>query len=367
MRVLVVAPFERGRGHGGSQRATAIAERLEERGFEVGWEIVRPRATTRTAKLRALARGEPSLVGLHERPSRLSPGTWDALLIAHSYIVPAVEPAADGVPAVVDFHNLEWRGLVDHARLERNGRRVPGARDLYLAGQVASMRRLERQIVTSAPLSLLVSEDELAWAAQFAPRGRIEFAPSVLPRAAEQAAAEVRSRRAPEPGLLVYVGTLTLPTNLMSLRRFLASDWPLMRAARPGLTLTIAGRCAEHQREQLERHPGVRAVGFVEDLVPLLASAEAVVMPFGGAAGTSLRPLFYALAGLPVIGPDTAFRGLPFTVGIRANRAEEWVRALTRDAARTGDDGAAREAAAFHQKAPFPWNRLAAAIEELSN
>src|SRR3712207_7150364 len=33
-RVLVVAPFERGRAHGGSQRATAMAERLEERRSE---------------------------------------------------------------------------------------------------------------------------------------------------------------------------------------------------------------------------------------------------------------------------------------------------------------------------------------------
>jgi hypothetical protein len=227
------------------------------------------------------------------------------------------------------------------------------------------MRRLERQIVTSVPLSLLVSADELAWASQFAPRGRIEFAPSVLPRAAERVADQVRARRTPELGNLVYVGTLTLPTNLMSLRRFLATDWPRMRAARPGLTLTVAGRCPDHQRGQLERRPGVQAVGFVEDLVPLLARAEAVVMPFGGAAGTSLRPLFYALAGLPVIGPDAAFRGLPFAVGIRANGAEEWVRALVRTAELSGGDGAARAAAAAHQKDPVPWNRLAESIEKL--
>jgi hypothetical protein len=367
MRVLMLAPFERGRGQGGSQRATAVAERLEQRGIEVGWQLVRKRTTTRRAKLLALTRGEPALAGLYQPPASLASGSWDAVLIAHSYLVAAVRTSVGAIPTIVDFHNLEWRGLQDGSELERRGRGLPTPRDGYLTLQVALLRRFERRIVEAAPLSLLVSADELAWARTFTREGQLAFAPSVLPRSEEEAAEAVLARRASEPRQLVYVGTLSFPTNLLSLQRFLARDWPAMRAAEPALTLTIAGRCGEPERVELERHPGVTAAGFVEDLAPLLARCAAVVMPFDGAAGTSLRPLFYALAGLPVIAPPDAFRGIPFRVGTAVRTPEEWASAVTDLAAgRSTDLDAAREAARLHQSDPRPWDHLAKVIAELA-
>src|SRR5437588_509612 len=105
MRVLMVAPFARGRAHGGSQRATAIAERLEERGLEVGWQVVSRRMTTSARKVSAIARGKPGLTCEYEPPERLAAGAWDVALVAHSYLFPRLESVLGDVPTAVDFHN----------------------------------------------------------------------------------------------------------------------------------------------------------------------------------------------------------------------------------------------------------------------
>lgn len=354
--MLVVAPFERGRGQGGSQRATAVAERLEERGVEVEWQAVPRRRPSRLATARALARGRPSLTVPYRSPARPA-ARPDVVLVAHSYLVPVTARALPGIPMVVDFHNLEWQHLADgHDR--RDGSL---ARRGYDRRQVSLMQRLERATAAESALSLFVSEEERAWARAAAPGARTLLVRSVLPRHAVDVADEIARRRAPARGEVVYVGTLTFPTNVTSLERFLSEDWPAIRAADPALRLTVAGACAPGVRARLEHHPGVRALGFVDDLVPLLASCQAVVMPFDGAAGTSLRALLYALAGLPVIGSPLAFRGLGFAAGVVARRPEEWVAALAGDAA-VHEAGrvaaAARRSASALQRDPGPWDAL---------
>jgi hypothetical protein len=192
----------------------------------------------------------------------------------------------------------------------------------------------------------------------------------VLPTAQERAAAAISAQRQPQRGRLAYVGALTFPTNLTSLERFLARDWPAMRAAAPDLQLTVAGACTPADRAGLDRHPGVRTLGFVPDLTNVLAGCEAVVMPFDGVAGTSLRALFYALAGLPVIGSPLAFRGIDFPSGIVARDPAGWADAVRRiaggDRTVTTAAPATRRQAQAHQDDPEPWDRLAAAIQALT-
>jgi hypothetical protein len=371
MRVLAIAPFERGRGQGGSQRATAIAERLEDRGTEVTWRTVPRTATSRASKLHSLVRGDAALAGEYVPPAPISGADADVVIVAHSYLVPAVVPALLGLPRIVDFHNLEFLSLADGRGDAGGFARWP--RRYYDRRQVDFMRRLERDVVARADLSLFVSEEERDWARGAVPGARTLLAGSVLPRSEERAAAEIATRRAARRGELVYVGRLTFPTNLISLRRFLARDWPAMRAAEPDLRLTVAGACDGGDRAELERHPGVRALGFVEDLTGILSGCQAVVMPFDGVAGTSLRALFYALAGLPVVGSPGAFRGVGLGGGIVAGDPAAWV-----DAAReTAIGGAGPSAAAAHrtreaqrraqahQSDPEPWDRLSAAIAGL--
>jgi glycosyltransferase involved in cell wall biosynthesis len=362
VRVLVLAPFERGRDQGGSLRSTAIAERLEERGAEVDWRVVRRRELSRTAKLRAAQRGRPVLAELYEPPA-VPPAAPDAILVAHSYLLDAVRHLTGGVPTIVDFHNLEWRHLLDGA-----GGRIGPLRRAWVRRQARLMRRFEVSAVATSQLSLFVSEEELRWATGAAPQAPVLHVPSVMPRATERAGAEIARARSPEPGELAYVGTLTFPPNVASLERFLAQDWPVMRATVPGLRLTVAGACSAEVRARLGRHPTVNVLGFVEDLTPLLARCQAVAMPFDGAAGTSLRAVFYALAGLPVVGSAAAFRGIGFPAGVVAEHPAEWAAAVGGNgpARAEGIAAAARREAARLQGDPEPWDALFAALEAMT-
>jgi hypothetical protein len=369
MRVLMVAPFARGRGQGGSQRATAIAERLGDRGVELGWLVVPRRDISQAAKLRALLRLQPTISRLYEPPPGTAARGWDVAIVAHSYLMPALGEVLADVPTIVDFHNLEWQHLADGGHAGAGPAWLSAIRDGHVRCQVALMRRLERTIVRTSDLGLFVSEAEHNWASTFAPTGATMLLRSVLPRSEERTAAAIRAARRPESGHLAYVGTLTFPTNLTSLERFLSRDWPEMRAAVPGLRLTVAGACDPDDRDRLDRHPGVRALGFVDDLEPVLARCQAVVMPFQGIAGTSLRALFYALAGLAVIGSEQAFRGIDFPAGRVARDPADWasaVRELVTEESPPAVGQPAWERALAQQRDPEPWDRLVETLERLS-
>jgi Glycosyl transferases group 1 len=366
MRILLMAPFERGRQHGGSQRATAMAERLEERGAEVAWQVF-PGATTSTLeKLRGDLQLKPAMLGIYPEGEPAHAGKFDAVVSSHSYLAWHLARFPADVIRVIDFHNLEWRTLANAARSVR------GLRALHPWLQVALMRRYERRAIAGSDLSTFVSPEELAWAQSSAADGQVLLVPSVLPRAAEQQAltvGELREGRR-EQGL-AYVGSLDFHPNVRALVRFLRNTWPAVRAAVPGLHLTIAGKCSESDRRLLESFPGTQALGFVDDVVPILSQSAAVILPVDGWGGTSLRALYYAVARIPVIGPPAAFRGLPWKSGTVAESAQEWADAVKRVVVDPPGGEIrvepARGAALGLQRDSGPWDRLMTKLVELKS
>jgi hypothetical protein len=356
-RVLLVAPFPRGAAHGGSLRATAMAERLEDRGAEVRWAAVPVEHGGRAAKVGSLLRGEAAIVRAHTR--RLPPveAGWDAVIASHSYLAPALERVAPPATRLVDFHNLEWRVLADTGRAEG------GIHGRYLRQQGRLMRRFERAVLRSGTPATLASAEEGVWAARDGAAGTV-IVPNVLTRAAVAEAERARERRRPPAGdaPLLYLGTLTFPPNVRALLAFLERSWPAVRAADPRAELLVAGRCAADVTAAIARHPGVRPLGFVEDLPALLAGAAAAVLPFDGRGGSSLRCLQYALARIPVIAAPAAARGLPFSPGLIAAAPQAWARAVM--ACRAGAPEVARAVAAADagaravQHDEAPWDAL---------
>jgi len=87
----------------------------------------------------------------------------------------------------------------------------------------------------------------------------------------------------------------------------LAEAWPLVRAARPDLTLVLAGPDHPKRTDLFGRLPGVRLVGRVSDaqLAGLYASAAAVVVP-SLHEGFGLPALEGMAAGVPVVAARTS-------------------------------------------------------------
>lgn len=365
LRCLVVAPFDRGLDHGGSQRATALAERLEERGVSIKWQTIDGHPVSHLAKLQAMIALRPT--GIAMRPPRelkLGEGI-DFALAAHSYLAPQLASVGNGIPRVIDFHNLEWQHLADSAEFAR------GSRGSYLQIQAALMRRFERRTVADNDLCLFTSVEELGWAGDSTQDEDLMLIPSVLPRQAAEAALEMGAReRGPIEPQLVYVGTVRFPPNLGALNEFLRGPWPAIRAAIPDARLTIAGDCDDDDRLALSAHPGVEALGFVEDINSLLERSAAVVMPISGRAGTSLRALYYALSGTWAIGTPAAFRGLSWKMGTTVDSTEQWVEAV-REAFEEGSGheqhkADARSAALALQRDSEPWDHLYRRVSEMA-
>lgn len=342
-----------------------MAERLEERGFEVGWQRLEQHPLPPAQRLRGAFGGRPDQVSRYAAAANGSRPDGPFLL-AHSYLSEAFS-AAPAQPRLVDFVDLEWRVTRDVARLAPSR-----ARGLYLHGQSRLLRRHERRLVRSGP-SLFVTESEREWAVeQGADPDTALLVPNELPASGRREAKEVwrRRRQAEQEPLLAYVGKVSHRPNHLPLLRFLSTEWPLVRREVPEVRLAIAGRVDPATAEALGAHPGVEVLGFVPDVSDLLSRAKAAILPFASTGGSSLRVLFYALAGVPLVGSPLAFRGFPPELGLVAADSGAWTgqlsELLTQPAEAATESAAGRRDAATEILAdPRPWDRLAELAQQI--
>lgn len=115
-----------------------------------------------------------------------------------------------------------------------------------------------------------------------------------------------------QTSLLMTVGLMAYEPNYEGVDWFLKMVWPMVRKRFPDLTYAIAGKgVPEAFRVRWEGLPGVRVLGFVEDLEALYASAIAVVTPIRSGAGTCIKVLEACVFGRRNFAAPPALRGLP--------------------------------------------------------
>jgi glycosyltransferase involved in cell wall biosynthesis len=120
----------------------------------------------------------------------------------------------------------------------------------------------------------------------------------------------------PEPDRLVWLGSFAYQPNLHGLRRFLAQGWPPLRRA--GFTLTLVGSgLTEPRQRELAGHDGVRVLGYVDDLRPVLATARAGVVPVWSGAGVKLKTLTLLAHSVPVFSTPVGAEGVPPSPAVR--------------------------------------------------
>jgi hypothetical protein len=284
---------------------------------------------------------------------------WPVALACHSYLARHLGWLAPASLHVVDFQNLEWRFLHSLADL------ADPLRKRYYRVQASVMRKHEGEVVRWADVGTFVAKEELEWAQDVRPDVQALLVPNIMPRAELAQATEIwtaRSERRDTDTGLLYVGKLAYRPNALSLQHFLATAWPHLLAVRGDLRLTVVGQCDARTRHALLEHPKVDVLGFVDDLRPALARALAVVLPLYAGAGSSVRTLYYALAGVPIVGSPLAFRGFARPLGRVAHEPADWASALTdlleRGASRDEVERSRTEALAI-QEDPVPLDALA--------
>ncbi|HWZ46046.1 MAG TPA: glycosyltransferase [Candidatus Saccharimonadales bacterium] len=128
---------------------------------------------------------------------------------------------------------------------------------------------------------------------------------------------------APEPGRLVFVGSMDWHPNEDGMLWFLHEVFPRIRRAAPGVSLSIVGRSPSSRlRAVAAGDPSVEITGWVADVRPHLARAEVVVVPLLVGGGTRIKiPEAMAMAK-PVVSTPVGAEGLPFQDGREIRIAE---------------------------------------------
>jgi glycosyltransferase involved in cell wall biosynthesis len=115
---------------------------------------------------------------------------------------------------------------------------------------------------------------------------------------------------------VLFFGQLEYRPNAEGLVRFIESGWAAVREACPEAELHVVGHGASSQVHVAARKaPGVRVVGFVEDLTTELEASRAVVAPIRFGGGTRLKVLEALAAGRPVVGTALAVERIGFEHG----------------------------------------------------
>jgi len=119
----------------------------------------------------------------------------------------------------------------------------------------------------------------------------------------------VRTVPAPQPGndgSLLFVGSNTGP-NISGLHWFFEACWPVIRAARPDMTLDVAGSVA---RAFHDAPAGVRLLGVVPDLAPLYRDAGVVISPLRAGSGLKIKLIEAMAQGKAIVATTITMQGV---------------------------------------------------------
>jgi glycosyltransferase involved in cell wall biosynthesis len=119
----------------------------------------------------------------------------------------------------------------------------------------------------------------------------------------------------PTADTLVYPGSLTYGANFDAMDFFLHEVFPLIRAKRPNVRISITGKLDGVPVDRLPCGDGVVLTGYLDDVRPTVAQSWACVVPLQIGGGTRLKVLEAMALGTPVVATSKGVEGLEVTPG----------------------------------------------------
>jgi len=223
------------------------------------------------------------------------------------------------------------------------------------------IRDFEARVAPRFDECWVISEREARYLTALAPSSRIRVVPNGIgPERARPQASRTKAR-------LLFFGFHEVFHNRDAVRFLVQEVFPRVRAAVPEATLDIAGKGSE-ALGAWARGPGVRVLGFVEDLEQTLLDAAVFVAPHRFAAGVQNKVLQSLASGTPVVATPTVRAGLePIPDGVMrvaddAGGIADEVVALLRDPAAAAAQGAL---ASLWVRERFSWRVSLHALEAI--
>jgi glycosyltransferase involved in cell wall biosynthesis len=294
--------------------------------------------------------------GLARRAAELAPRS-DAVVILDDYAgiyAEAIRQAAPGVPLVAD-KPVVLGAAFDLTPVTRGIR----GRVVHAAGR-ALTRSFERRYLACADAAVVTSPEESE---------RFTALYGRAPDATLVSAVDLPERVPPHaagPRVIGWLGALDGAPPYDGLVRFVEEAWAPL--GREGFELHIAGRGERAGLRALERHPGVRIVGYVDSVDSFLSGLSAAVIPLWGGQGVKLKTLTLLGAGLPVAATPMALEGIPAEHGIHCMRGDDplgLADALRQVAGDPQLEGRLREGSRSLVESRFTWEQVAGRFTDL--
>jgi GT2 family glycosyltransferase len=313
----------------GSLRLISIMRILVDDGWHVVFAPDDGRADD--AAIRELGRlsveviARPWVDGVPSWLARHAEGLHAAILSRHTVasqyagFVRRYAPEAKLIFDTVDLHFL---------REERAAERAGSA---SLARQAEVTRLQELKLIAEADTTFVVSDFELDLLVRIIPSANVDLLSNIH---------DVYGRTGGPDGRrdLLFVGGFGHPPNADAMRWMAEEILPALRRIAPGADILVAGDVPEGNRKLLA-DAGLRVLGRVPDLEPLMSSALASIAPLRFGAGVKGKVNMAMSHGLPVIGTTVAVEGMRLEDGVDvlvADTAEAFATAYVRLAADHG-------------------------------
>jgi glycosyltransferase involved in cell wall biosynthesis len=175
----------------------------------------------------------------------------------------------------------------------------------YSCVQVGRLRRFERWACQTADAIVAVSEADKVHLQSLT----LDLSTSihVIPNSIDVAA--YQQPIATLPFDLVFSGKMDYRPNVDAVLWFASEVWPLICQERPLTTWAIVGQKPHPRLEVLRGLPGVTVTGWVESVLPYLAGAQVVLMPFRIGSGTRLKLIEAMAAGCAIVSTPIGAEG----------------------------------------------------------
>lgn len=115
---------------------------------------------------------------------------------------------------------------------------------------------------------------------------------------------------------ILFVGSLWYRPNAEGIEWFLRHVWPQILTAEPTTTFTLVGAAPQETRARWEKHRGVSAPGYVDDLAAVYATSTLVIAPIMSGGGSNIKVLEAMAHGKPCL-------ATPLTAQAFADRLQE--------------------------------------------
>jgi O-antigen biosynthesis protein len=221
---------------------------------------------------------------------------WLSLYDIAEQYTPLIRRHSPTTKVVVDSSDIQWIR-------EHRGATLAG--DPVAIAAAERTRERERAVYGAADVNVAISEVDAQATRELAPEVPVQIVSLV------EDFAPVVADRSQRSGLL-FVGNFWHAPNVDAVTAFHRDTWPLIRAAVPGMHLTIAGSAPPEEILAMAADD-VTVTGWVPELEPYMDKALISIAPLRFGAGIKGKVLDSFAAGLPCVMTPIAAEGLPLS------------------------------------------------------